>query len=149
MHSGILYVYGRIEEIKDPYQKKGKENDTSYYWETVRRGSNSMKDSKYRAQKLFTLLFSAMLCFVLMPVSTIAFAETSTCEHELAVVEAVEATCQHTGHLAYRQCTKCGTVFDAIENTEDNKSYRQQKGTYSHMEEVYQVSAQEYRRHVY
>ncbi|MBQ3292087.1 MAG: C40 family peptidase [Mogibacterium sp.] len=40
------------------------------------------------------------------------------CEHELVTVDAVEATCEHTGHKAYRQCTKCGVIYDLIDNKE-------------------------------
>ena len=80
----------------------------------------------------------AILCFTLMPVSTFAFAEATICEHELAAVEAVEATCQHTGHLAYRQCTKCGAIFDAIESKEVD-----------YQTLVTPIADQEYRRYVY
>ena len=129
-----------------------------------------MKDHRSKAQKLFTILLSVMLCITLMPVAAFAVDEASgsesaaleqaadteqaeapaaaaeqdgvevfgedyeveeydadvpeeplanaVCEHELVMVDAVEATCQHTGHESYRQCTKCGAIFDAIENKE-------------------------------
>lgn len=44
----------------------------------------------------------------------------SSCEHELVAVPAEAATCQHTGHLAYRECTKCGAIFDSIDPVEVN-----------------------------
>lgn len=45
-------------------------------------------------------------------------AADASCEHVLEIVPAVEATCQHTGHKAYRQCSKCGAIFDEINNVE-------------------------------
>lgn len=47
-----------------------------------------------------------------------AVAADTTCEHQLEIVEAVEATCQHTGVKAHRKCTKCGALFDLIDSKE-------------------------------
>ena len=38
------------------------------------------------------------------------------CQHELVTVEETQATCQHTGLKAHRECTKCGAAFDLIDN---------------------------------
>lgn len=48
------------------------------------------------------------------PVTSAETAED--CQHELATIEEVPATCQHTGLKAHRECTKCGAAFDLIES---------------------------------
>lgn len=46
------------------------------------------------------------------------------CEHELVTVNAVEATCQHNGHVAYQQCTKCGAIFDIKDSSKEIIDYQ-------------------------
>lgn len=40
------------------------------------------------------------------------------CEHELVAVAEVPSTCMKSGHKAYRECTKCGALFDAVKAKE-------------------------------
>ena len=45
-----------------------------------------------------------------------SMAGETPCEHVLKVVPEVKATCQKTGVKAHRQCTKCGEIFDYVQN---------------------------------
>lgn len=45
-------------------------------------------------------------------------ASATACEHEWMSIAEVAATCESSGHKAYRQCSKCQVIYDATADTE-------------------------------